>query len=82
MAATTKPPRNADMPIGTAVCVWRDDGTAALSTTAGVPWQLDHGTWVVFVHGIRGYYALSHVRPTVTLARVPEAAIAKAEGRS
>ncbi len=76
--SNTRPPLNSNMPIGTAVCVWRDDGTACLTTTSSDPWQAPSGTWVVFLDGIRGYYALSHVRPTVTPA---SQANAKAEGR-
>lgn len=64
---------------GELVVVWRDNGTAFLTTVREAGKSLS-GSEIVWIHGISGYYALrcvrpvtihpTAVRPVVTLAEV------------
>lgn len=47
-------------PIGTAVTVTKDDGSALATVTRSAPWRLG-GTWVLMVEGISGGYALARI---------------------
>lgn len=48
-------------PIGTAVIVTRDDGSALETVTRSGPWKIC-GLWSIQVDGISGAYALARVR--------------------
>lgn len=57
---------------GTLVAVWKDGGEVFITTTSSEVYELNkpHGApkdyrpqEVVHLHGVRGFYALSHVRP-------------------
>ena len=56
---------NKNYPVGTEVIVRRDNGTDFLTSTRSPAELLQGQTPVIWVKGISGCYALSHVRPFV-----------------
>jgi len=63
---------------GTLVAVWKDGGEVFITTTCTEVYEVPAGegiaTKVVHLNGVRGYYALSHIRP-ITINNIHSSAI-------